>query len=145
MGTSELNAGGGGATLRWTSISSSYSQSLHAKETRISSDLMGHLTHIQTVSLHSSASFDNFAVVSKFFQVSFTLIQCTRCWPFPIFFIKSFSSLFVLSWWQSSSLFWLTRNTQYQNNANCTCYLFREKLVYYCQSSFIHLKVLMGL
>ena len=42
-----------GVTLRWTSIPSSgeqkYSQPLHAIETRISSDLMGHLARQQTL------------------------------------------------------------------------------------------------
>ena len=42
-----------GVTLRWTSIPSrgeqKYSQSLHATETGISSSLMGHLTHTQTL------------------------------------------------------------------------------------------------
>ena len=42
-----------GVTLRWTSIPSrgvkKYSQSLHATETGISSDLMGHLARMQTL------------------------------------------------------------------------------------------------
>ena len=46
MGTGKFNAG-------WTSILSrgeeKYSQSLHAKETRINSGLMGHSAHMQTL------------------------------------------------------------------------------------------------
>ena len=44
-----------GVTLRWTSIPSrgeyKYSQSLHATETGISSDLMGHLARMQTLQI----------------------------------------------------------------------------------------------